>query len=72
VPLANKKTELLPGPSDPTAAELEALERFKKADIQSVPHLVTWTRQVQGPEGLLPGGYIIFTVSKDLQSNTSV
>jgi hypothetical protein len=64
VPKPNEKTGLLPGPSGPSAAEIEALERFKKADIQSVPHLVTWTRQVQGPQGLLPGGYIVLTVSR--------
>ena len=50
------------GPSTTTAAEIKALEIFTKADSPIAPHLVAWKRDVQGPEGLLPGGYLNYLV----------
>lgn len=56
----NQKPEL--GPSTTTAAEIEALETFRKADSAYAPHLVNFKRAAQGPDGLFPGGYLTFTV----------
>lgn len=50
------------GPSTTTSAELKALETFREASNAYAPHLVAWKRAVQGPNGLLPGGYLTYTV----------
>ena len=51
-----------PGPSNTTTDELKVLEQFSRSGNPHVPHLVGWKREVQGSEGLLPGGYLVFIV----------
>ena len=60
VPDSNQKPEA--GPSTTTSAELKALESFRDTSNTYTPHLVAWKRAVQGPDGLLPGGYLTYTV----------
>lgn len=50
------------GPSTTTSAELEALQIFHDANSAYAPHLVDFKQTTQGPNGLLPGGYLTFTV----------
>lgn len=50
------------GPSPMTEAELKALQKFKDENISHVPHLLTWKKAKQGPHGIHPDGYIIYTV----------
>ena len=50
------------GPSTTTAAEIKALKIFANADSPVTPHLVAYKSDVQGAEGLLPGGYLNFLV----------
>lgn len=50
------------GPSTTTSAELEALKRFADVNSPYTPHLINWKRAQQGPDGLLPGGYVTYTV----------
>ena len=50
------------GPSPGTAAELEALSKFTQAKLLHVPHLIAWKRAIQTPDGVHPGGYIIYLV----------
>jgi hypothetical protein len=52
----------LPTQSDATAHELSALKIFRDAETNYGPRLVGFDSQRQGPEGLLPGGYISCTV----------
>ncbi|KAH7407468.1 hypothetical protein BKA64DRAFT_721277 [Cadophora sp. MPI-SDFR-AT-0126] len=54
--------EPVDGPNLETVAELHALETFALRKRASVPHLVTWKQMAQGPEGLLPGGYLVITI----------
>lgn len=58
------------GPSDMTGAELEALEIFTKAGNTYVPRLVTWKRAVQGDNGPLLGGYLIYTIMTKVPGET--
>jgi predicted component of type VI protein secretion system len=51
-----------PTQSDATAHELSALQIFRDAGTDYGPRLVDFDSQRQGPEGLLPGGYISCTV----------
>lgn len=57
------------GPSTTTAAELNALDIFTKADTPIAPHLVSWKKQVQGTDGLMPGGYLTFLVMTKMAGN---
>lgn len=50
------------GPSPMTEAELKALKKFSDENILNVPHLMSWKKATQGPDGIHPGGYIIYTV----------
>lgn len=50
------------GPSSTASAELKALEAFSKDSNPYTPHLVSWKQEIQGSAGLLPGGYITYTV----------
>ena len=50
------------GPSPMTSAELNALQKFRDESISHVPHLLTWKKATQGPNGIHPGGYIVYTV----------
>lgn len=52
--------------SDATAHELSALQIFRDAKTNHAPRLVAFDSQQQGPEGLLPGGYISCTVMTTL------
>ena len=54
--------ELETGPSTTTAAELKALETFRKENIPFTPILVNYKQSIQGLNGLFPGGYLTFTV----------
>ena len=52
-----------PSRSDATAHELAALKVFRDAETNHAPRLVAFSdSQKQGPDGLLPGGYISCTV----------
>ena len=55
-----------PTQSDATTHELSALQIFRAAKTNHAPRLVTFDSQPQGPEGLLPGGYISCTVMTTL------
>ena len=50
------------GPSTTTSAELKALEAFSKSNNDYTPHLISYKRGEQGTDGMLPGGYITYTV----------
>lgn len=60
--LAGGLTTPIPGPSEYTAAELEALQRFADTNTPSLPHLVAWKKVVQGADGPMPGGYLAYVV----------
>jgi hypothetical protein len=60
--LAGGLTTPIPGPSDDTKAELEALRKFAKTQAPGLPHLVAWKSALQGSNGPMPGGYISYTV----------
>ena len=60
--LAGGLTEPIAGPSEYTADELKALQRFADTKSTSLPHLVTWKTAVQGSSGPMPGGYIAYVV----------
>lgn len=60
--LAGGQMEAVLGPSEHTLAELQALKVFTNTKAPSLPHLVAWKRGIQGADGLLPGGYIVYTV----------
>lgn len=60
--LAGGLTEPIPGPSEYTKAELQALQKFKDRKHPSLPHLVGWKKVVQGENGPMPGGYIAYVV----------
>jgi hypothetical protein len=53
-------------PSTTTSAELKALKLFTEASNPNVPHLVAFKQEAQGADGLLPGGYITYTVMTKL------
>jgi len=53
-------------PSTTTSAEIKALETFTKAGNPHVPHLIAWKQEAQDSRGLLPGGYITYTVMSKL------
>ncbi|GAB7325948.1 hypothetical protein MBLNU13_g09997t2 [Cladosporium sp. NU13] len=48
--------------SDATAHELAALKIFRDAETNYGPRIVAFDSQRQGPDGLLPGGYISCTI----------
>lgn len=50
------------GPSPMTEAELKALQKFREENVAGVPHLLTWKKATQGPNGIHPDGYIIYTI----------
>jgi hypothetical protein len=50
------------GPSSATASELEAFETLTKAKNSYVPHLVAFKKDVQGAQGLIPGGFITYQI----------
>lgn len=52
----------MPGPSEHTAAELDALKKYADTKSVGLPHLVSWKKAVQGENGPMPGGYIIYIV----------
>ena len=54
--------------SDATTHELRALQTFHSAGptCTYAPHIVAFASQSQGPEGLLPGGYISCTIMTTL------
>lgn len=60
--LAGGLTKPIPGPSEYTAAELQALQKFADTKRLSVPHLVAWKKVVQGDDGPMPGGYLAYVV----------
>lgn len=49
-------------PSTTTSAELKALTVFTEAENCHVPRLMAFKQEEQGPNGLLPGGYISYTI----------
>ena len=51
-----------PTHSAATAHELEALQIFGDAGTEYGPRLVAFETLHQGPDGLLPGGYISYTI----------
>jgi hypothetical protein len=53
-------------PSTTTTAEINALQIFTQAKNPHVPHLVALKQEAQSPDGLLPGGYITYTVMTKL------
>lgn len=53
---------LYTSPSPMTEAELKALQLFREKNVSHVPHLITWKKATQGPNGIHPDGYIIYTV----------
>jgi len=55
-----------PTQSDATSRELSALKIFRDAETNYGPRLVAFDSQRQGPEGLLPGGYVSCTVMSTL------
>lgn len=57
-----RPTEPLPGPSEYTAAEYQALGTFGERAMPSLPHLVGFKKTTQGSEGALSGGYIVYTM----------
>ena len=61
-PASNDPTKPLPGPSETTAAEWEALSKFREAQLEGVPHLVAKKCSVQPANGHFPGGYVAYTV----------
>ncbi|CAK4034618.1 Hypothetical predicted protein [Lecanosticta acicola] len=60
--LAGGLTTPIPGPSRHTADELRALESFTQSNSPSLPHLIGWKTAVQGDDGPMPGGYIVYIV----------
>lgn len=56
----------VPGPSDATTHELEALQLFRDGKSEVGPHLIAFQTFPQGENGLLPGGYISYTVMSKL------
>lgn len=62
--LAGGLTTPIPGPSEHTAAELQALQKFKDEKAEGLPHLIAWKRTVQDEtEGWpMPGGYAVYVV----------
>ena len=56
------ETRPIPGPSETTKAELEALTTFRDSNIANVPHLVSTMQRTQGELGPFPGGYVSYTV----------
>lgn len=59
-----------PTQSDATAHELSALEIFRDAGTDYGPRLVAFDSQRQHPDGLLPGGYISFTVMSTISGKS--
>ncbi|KAF2717020.1 hypothetical protein K431DRAFT_167118 [Polychaeton citri CBS 116435] len=58
-------------PSDTTLKELEALKRFgAEEETLPAPTLIGFKETVQGPDGLLPGGYITYTMMTKLPGRT--
>jgi len=60
--LAGGLTEPVPGPSEYSMDEIEALTAFANNNLASLPHLITWKTAVQGAAGLMPNGYIFYNV----------
>ncbi|KAF2210315.1 hypothetical protein CERZMDRAFT_121797 [Cercospora zeae-maydis SCOH1-5] len=60
--LANGLTTPIPGPSDHTKAEQEALQRFADTQSPGLPHLLATKLDTQNEKGPMPGGYISYTV----------
>jgi hypothetical protein len=58
------------GPSPLTAAELKVLQMFRDHKTEGVPHLVTWKKAVQSPDGVYPGGYLVYTVMTKMPGKT--
>lgn len=60
--LAGGLTTPIPGPSDHTKDELQALKAFTEMKSTSLPHLVAWKTTTQPDFGPMPGGYIAYIV----------
>lgn len=58
------------GPSDTTAHELQALQKFRDAKTPYAPHLVAYTQSTQPQNGRVPGGYITYTVMTKMPGQT--
>ncbi|EME41459.1 hypothetical protein DOTSEDRAFT_81767 [Dothistroma septosporum NZE10] len=50
-------------------SEIEALRLFADQRAASLPHLIAWKTAVQGTDGLMPDGYIAYTVMTLLPGN---
>ncbi|KAK5110818.1 hypothetical protein LTR62_005529 [Meristemomyces frigidus] len=61
-PASNDATEPLPGPSDTTADERKALQKFRESSLNGVPHLVASKCVAQAATGPFPGGYVSYTI----------
>ena len=62
----NPASDPQPTHSDATSHELSALKIFRDAETDCGPRLVAFDSQLQGQEGLLPGGYVSCTVMSTL------
>lgn len=61
---------IAPGPSTTTSAELKALKTFIRVQNPYAPQFVAWKSEVQGPSGLLPGGYVTYTAMTMMPGDT--
>ncbi|CAG8329295.1 unnamed protein product [Penicillium salamii] len=60
------ETRALQAEISPVHNEYEALTTLHKSNCEAVPKLLGYVKGKQGPEGYVPGGYIIYVVWRRL------